>query len=159
MAEFSGIIAPGDIDTVYSRTAIQLGTRIKDNDGNEFIFLQGVASTEQWDWVTYDELYQTTRLVVSATGPVAIAQGAILADKYGWFQVFGVGSAHVVQNTADNSTLGFETTSGRVGDGYASGDQIFFAVCRSATENSSTDEHSTVQVIYPWVGRSAVALT
>ena len=38
MAEFTGTMSPGDIDTVYSRTAIGLGTKIFDTDGNEYIF-------------------------------------------------------------------------------------------------------------------------
>ena len=75
--ELSGpSIAPGEVDEVYSSTAIDLGTRIKDDEGNEYIFMRGVASTIKGSWVTWDEDKVTTLLAANAKGPVAVAMAA-----------------------------------------------------------------------------------
>ena len=133
MAELTGMLSPGDIDTIYNRTAIGLGTRIKDTKGNEFIFLNGVASCVAGSWVTYDEGWVTTLLVTNAKGPVAVAQAAIVAGKYGWFQIYGKALACISASSADNALIGFETTSGYCGDGKAAGDIMYNAISRSST--------------------------
>lgn len=150
MAELTGILSPGDIDVVYSRSAIALGTRILDQDGNEYIFMNGVASCVAGSWVTYDEEYVTTLLAANALGPVAVAMAAIVAAKYGWFCIFGAVKACMAASSADNALIGYETTAGYAGDGRAAGDIMYNAIGRSAT-GSGAEVDAQCQIWYPWV--------
>lgn len=156
MAELTGILSPGDIDEVYSRTAIDLGTRMKGDNGSEYIFLKGVASCVAGSWVTYDEEFDTTLLVTAAKGPVAVAMAAIVADKYGWFCIFGGVKACIAASSADNAVIGFETTSGYAGDGATGGDIIYNAVSRSAT-GAAAEVQTQCQIWYPWVDAETAA--
>lgn len=153
MAEFTGIISPGDITEVYSRTAVQPGTRIFDQDGNEYIFLRGVASTVAGSWVTYDMSaeYQTTLLAANAIGPVAVAMAAIVAGKHGWYQIWGkaVGCAYDILDA--NDVVGRTGADGYVGDGPPAGDIIYNAICRSAMESESGNTTTTFEIHYPFV--------
>ena len=151
MAELTGILSPGDIDTVFSRTAIQVGTRIKDTRGNEYIFMRGVASTIKGSWVTYDELYDTTLLAANLKGPVAVAMAAIVANRWGWYCIFGSVLAAMALSSADNAIVGYETTSGYAGDGRAAGDLIYRAISRSAEEGTAAQAQYNFQIWYPFV--------
>ena len=135
--------------SVDTAKAYALGTRGKDNAGNEYIYLTGVASTVVGSWVTYDELGITTLLVADAIGPVAVAMAITDATTdFGWYQIFGKAEAAIIANTAADVAIGFETTSGYAGDGKAAGDAIYGAVSREATTPTAI---ATVQLNYPSV--------
>lgn len=118
-----------------------VGTRVYGRDalGNtaEFIYLQGVASTIAGSVVTFDELGVTALIAANAKGPVAVAMAAIVANKFGWYGIQGTFPTDVVANSADNSTIGRETTDGKVGDGRAAGDQIANCFQRAATTGAA----------------------
>lgn len=134
---------------VHSSKKYRLLTTKKDVAGNEYIYLKGVASLVAFDAVTYDEAGATTLLAANAKGPVAFAQAAVDATtEFGWFMIAGVTSANVVANSADNATLGRETTDGKIGDGRAAGDEIANCVARAATTGAAT---VSVQIRYPYV--------
>lgn len=136
------------LSTVDSTAKYTLGSRHVDKSGNEYVYMLGVASTVVGSWVTYDEAYTTTLLMADAAGPVAVSMGVNVADKYGWYQVWGSAEACISANTADNAPLGFETTSGYAGDGRAAGDMIYGAISREATTAAAV---VTVQIWYPFV--------
>lgn len=134
---------------VHAEQKFRIGTRVKDRSGNEFIYLKGVTSTIADDAVTYAEAGVTTLLAANAIGPVAFAGAAIDAvTKFGWYCVWGNCLANVVANSADNATIGRETTDGKVGDGRAAGDEILNAIARGAT---TTAAKAYVQINYPYV--------
>lgn len=136
------------IDQVDTSAAYAMGQKFQDKDGNEFVYLTGVASTLKGSWVTYDELGITTLLVANAIGPVAVAMAVIdSTSKFGWYQVRGLASALLAANCADNATLGRETTDGYAGDGRAAGDQLIGAISRGATAGNAA--LATVQLLYP----------
>lgn len=137
------------VDTVQQ---FRIGVRIKDYQGREWTYLKGVASTIAGTVVTYDESGVTTLLAANAVGPVGIAGAAVLVNLFGWYGIFGGFTADVVANCADNAAVGRETTDGKIGDGFASGDQIFGAVSRGATTTAAL---APVQVTYPYVGNTA----
>lgn len=60
-----------------------------DNTNNllkKYVYLKGVASTILGSWVTYTQAGITANFATdSAVGPVAIATGAVVANKYGWY--------------------------------------------------------------------------
>lgn len=135
-----------DIDTVQKH---RLGKRVKDLAGNEWIYLKGVASLVAYDAVTFDEAGVTTLLAANAIGPVAFAGATVDATtEFGWFCIYGKCLANIVANSADNATIGRETTDGKVGDGRAAGDEILGAVSRTATTSAAS---GYIQVYYPYV--------
>jgi hypothetical protein len=158
MPELTGpTIAPGDLSEVYSRTAIDLGTRVWDDNGNEYIFMNGVASTQVGSWVTYDEEFVTTLLASGASGPIAIAMGAIVAGKYGFYCVVGNNiTANAQDGTGDNAILGQSATSGYVGDAFISGNEIYGAISRSSLDADAGSGNILVQIWHPHIGRSAI---
>lgn len=139
----------GDVDTA-ARNA--LGTRVQGTDstgnGAEYIYLTGVASTIVGSVVTFDELSITTLIAANAKGPVAVATGLTVAATFGWYGIQGTFLTDVVANSADNSTIGRETTDGKVGDGRAAGDQIANAFQRAATTSAAV---VLVQYDHPYV--------
>lgn len=137
-----------DTSTVDTSAKVAVGTRVRDVSGNEYIYLQGVASTVAGSAVTFDEAGVTTLLAANAIGPVAIAQAATVANTFGWYGIFGTFTADGVANIADNALLGRETTDGKLGDGEATGDQILGMISRSATTGAGP---VTVQCWYPHV--------
>lgn len=105
--------APGD---VHSEQKNPLGTRAFDTDGNEYIYLKGVASTAIGTWVVYDELSVTIRMVTTSIGPVAIATAATIASTWGWYLINGTGSGLALTGYADNATVNATATDGSVDD-------------------------------------------
>jgi hypothetical protein len=136
-------------DQVHSTKKYRLGITKKDSAGNEYIYLKGVASLVAGDAVTYDELGATALLAANAKGPVAFAQATVdSTSEYGWFGIAGKFTVNGVANSADNATIGRETTDGKVGDGRAAGDEINNCIARSATSGAG---NMTVQCRYPFV--------
>ncbi len=138
--------APGEVhDTL--RNALM--TEARDSDGRDCIYLKGVANVVSGDAVTYDEAGVTTLLGANAIGPVGIATAAVdSTSEYGWFVIRapkGV-TMNGVANSADNDSVGRETTDGKVGDGRAAGDDIAGSVARSATTSAG---NITVQLNIP----------
>lgn len=144
--------ATGVVDT---SAKVPLGTRQRDKAGNEYIYLQGVASTVAGSWVTYDEAGLTALLVADAKGPVAVATAATVASTYGWYCIYGSCNAFLAASCADNANLGFETTAGHAGDGKAAGDEIQGAISRGST--SGTAALTAVQIYYPFVNDASGA--
>lgn len=151
MAELTGVIQIVGSDTTQIDTTQKypFGQRAVDTDGNEYIYLTGVASTVVGSWVTYDELGITTLLVANAIGPVAVAM-AILdsTSEYGWYCIRGTVEASLAANCGANASIGYEGASGAAGDGKAAGDTIYGAFSRDATTTAAI---ATCQILYPFV--------
>lgn len=140
------------LNQIDSAAQYEIGTRYRDeSNGKEYIYLKGIGSTLEGSWVTYSIDDGTTALLAAnAKGFVAVAMAAIVANKYGWYQVFGLASALVVTGTAVDTTVGRETTDGYVGDGRAAGDEICGAYCLEANASGSS-ALTDVQLSYPFV--------
>lgn len=139
--------------TATPRT-IAIGTRASDDEGNEYIYLVGIGSCVAGSWVTYDELGVTALLAAGAKGPVAVAMAALTAGLWGWFQIFGkVAAALTCSPVADNAIVGFEHVDGNgyVGDGHASPDEIYGAICRGVSVGASPAAKAVYQIYYPFV--------
>jgi len=146
---------PGDVDATQKYV---LGTVVAGTDslGNfaEYIYLKGVASTIVGSVVVYDEAALTALLTVNGgaagVGPVAVALAIVdAATKFGWYAITGTFPTDVVANCADNAKMGRETTDGKVGDGFAAGDQIVGLISRAATTAAAV---VNCQYTRPFVG-------
>ena len=134
---------------VDSSAQYTLRTKTQDTDGNEYIYLKGVASTAVGSWVTYDEAGATTLIAANAIGPVAVAKAAIGADEYGWYQIVGKNTdALAAGAVADNAALYISSTAGKVDDAVVAGDCIVGAVSRASIAAAGA---LTVQLNYPVV--------
>jgi len=140
-------IFSGDLTDIDTTAKHALGTKTYDGDGNEYIYLQGVASTAANDFVTYDEAFLTTRLVANAVGPVGVAMAATVASTYGWYQIWGSASG-ATDAVADNAVLYIDATAGRVDDSAVTGDLVIGAITRSTDASTNV---ATVQLSYPYV--------
>lgn len=141
---------PSDVDA-SARNPLGMRAFGIDLLGNtaEYIYLTGVVSTILGSVVTYDEFNLTALIVASAVGLVAVSTGLTVASAFGWYGIAGTFATDVVANTADNAKLGRETTDGKVGDGFAAGDQIVGAYSRLATTAAAV---VNCQYLYPAVG-------
>jgi len=129
----------------------RVGTVAIDTDGNEWIYLLGVASVIAGSWVAYDELFATlgldTDVAASITSPVAVAGAACVAALYGWFGIKGKFSA-AAATVADNGKVFATSTVFVCDDASVAGSQIVPAMWRSADASSL----ATVQIDHPFCG-------
>jgi hypothetical protein len=126
-------------DDVHSTKKYRLGTQKKDNDGNIYIYLKGVASTVAGSVVTFDEAHVTTLAVANAQGRVAVAKAAVdSTSEYGWYGIYGKHAAKVLTGFADNGKVYLTSTAGSVDDTDVAGDFVVGMIGRSAIDTPST---------------------
>jgi hypothetical protein len=135
-----GLSVPGTIDDAAT---CAIGTIAKFFDATQgegtFIYLPGVASVVEGDAVVYDLSPGAQAIVRTLSGthlntgrPIAFATAAIVAGKFGWFQIEGVAVASVLAGFAANTTVFLTTTAGNIDDAAVNGCQILGARGSSA---------------------------
>ena|SRR3990167_7892462 len=139
----------GDTSIIDADIQHQLGTRAMDVDGNEYIYLQGVASVVAGSWVVFDEDYVTTRTVANSKGRVAVAMAAIATTSdYGWFQVYGKNTIALAISggaAAADAQVFLTSTAGQVDDVDVATDLVTGALFRVAESSGVV----TVELNYP----------
>lgn len=137
--------SPGGVDlySVDDSQKFTLGTEVQAKDFSlgqmaTFVYLQGVASTAEGSWVTYDETYATALLAANAHAPVAIAVAAVVASKYGWYCKRGKIPGKVAAAFADNGLCYATATAGTADDAVVIGDRVKGALGRSAIDTPAT---------------------
>ena len=151
-------IFSGDTSVVDTEIRHPLGTRAFDTAGNEYIYLTGVLSTAAGSWVIFDEDKVTTLAVASGVGRVAVAQAAIVASRYGWYQIYGqVATALAILDgdCAADVQLYLTSTAGSVDDVNVAGDHIIGAISRVA--ETVTANYIEAEISYPFVSASDFA--
>ncbi len=100
----TAVLGAQPIDEVSTTARHPLGYIVQGVDptygAGEFIYLRGIGSTVTGSIVNYDAAFLTA-LHTSALDkpkPLAIAMGAIVADRWGWYQISG--QAIVVKSNA-----------------------------------------------------------
>lgn len=143
----TGTAVTGSVDDA---AVVPVGTRAIGPTGDEYIYLQGVASTILGSAVTYDENGLTTLVVANAIGPVAFAMAAIVANKFGWYCVRSPAGGMLVSTDAgiaDNGLVYIDGTAGRVDDTAVTGDRLLNALFRG----TDTSNYALCQFDYPSV--------
>lgn len=157
MATLTGYskIFADDTTAVDTAKKHQLGSRALDVDGNEYIYLTGVASTAAGSWVTFDELHITTLAVADAVGRVAIAMAATVASRYGWYQIYGKSTTAIAASPiSDGEQLYLSATlSGKVEATNVAGDLIKGVLARGAAGADTSP--FTIEMSYPFVDDTA----
>ena len=122
---------PSSITSVDDSALVPVGTRTFVGV-NEYIYLKGVASTVAGSVVHYDEVGVTALAVADGKGAIAIAQAAVVANKYGWYLINGSSQGLVLTGFADNGDLYLTATAGSLDDAVVDGDRVHNAWGRSA---------------------------
>ena len=139
---------PGEIHSAKQNT---LGVERQFSDGTSLwtcVYLEGAASTVANDFCTYSPAGVATRIVTTATGPVAVASAAIVNATYGWFWIIGS-----VTGTCESSCLSnvpiYPLSAGRVDDAIVQNKAILNCVATTAAVAGAT---ATFTINRPWVG-------
>lgn len=156
MAFLTGSVGSGAITRIDSSDLVGVMSRRRDSNGNEYIYLKGLAATALGTWVTYDELGITTLLAANAIGAVAIAQAATVASTWGWYLIAGSCQAKVSAAFADNGNVYATATGGEADDAVVAGDRVKCATGRSAIDAVVTG-CALVQVTYPFMDDALAA--
>lgn len=136
------------VDTVQRHT---LGTRAWDPNGNEYIYMQGVANVIVGTVVTFDENFVTAEITANAVGRVAVARAIVDAvTEFGWFQIYGESLVTRADATADNTAAYIDGTAGRIDDAVVAGDQVHGMMIRSI----SAANLCITELNYPYVDDS-----
>ena len=120
---------------------------VEATNGDEYIYLKGVASTTAGDVVTYDEAGQTALLVADAIGPCAVAQAATVANEFGWYQIRGQGSVNCAAGMAADARCYATATAGTIDDAVVAGDDVKNMLSQTAISGGQC----TVTMNYPYV--------
>lgn len=144
-----------DLTKVYTATDLDvpaLGERFR-QDGKEYIFLTGVASTAAGDPVIFDSAFATTRLAGTLVGEVAIALAATVASTKGWYQIYGTGSANVV--ATGGVRVYTHTVTGQLLATVVTGALVHGMHTVTGNGNTVTGTLTTVRMAYPFVDRAS----
>lgn len=135
----------GDTTAVHTSKLNPLGTRAFDNAGNEFVYLQGIGSTIVGSWVTFTSATFITALTVAnAKGRVAVAQAAVPANQFGWYQICGLATGSVATGAA-GAKVWVTATPGRVDNTDVATDLVAGAIQVGATASNL----ATFELNYP----------
>lgn len=120
---------------VHTTKRYRLGTIKKDVKGNQYMYVQGVASGAKYAWVTIDEDHVTTLAVANAQGRVGILQADLDATTdFGWMAIYGNHYGKALTGFADNGKVYLTATAGSVDDADVAADFVVGAIGRSALD-------------------------
>jgi hypothetical protein len=137
---------------VHSTQKYRLGTRKRGVNGNEYIYLKGVANVVDGSWVTIASGYVAVLAVADGQGMVAVANAAVdSATEYGWFTIWGQEDALCLASFDGTNGAGVYLTStdGSVDDTDVAGDAVHGAI--GLTDRDTTTGMATFQLNYPQV--------
>ncbi len=143
----SQLMSVGTLDETHTSARNPILTRVFDDAGNQYVYLQGVASCAIGSWVTYDELGVTALAVAAGTGRVGIAMAATTAGLYGWFCIWGTAPGLALTGYVDNRKVWLTSTPGSVDDTDVATDLVDRAIGRSAVNETSF--LATFELAYP----------
>jgi hypothetical protein len=138
------------LNQVDTAAGYALGSKTMDKSGNEYIYLSGVASCANQDWVTFTGTSSgsVTRLATTGgKGNVGIAQGAITNNRYGWFLIKGEGKGNVGVTVTAAGNVYASGTVATVGTAIVSGDLIGGAFVKAADSGSGS---AVFSIQYPF---------
>jgi len=138
-----------------------LGTRIQavdvDYGVGEFVYLKGVASTVEGSFVTFSlDDASTALLAANAIGPVAVALAPVLANQFGWYQIYGKAIGRALTGFLDNANVYATGTAGSVDDAVVAGDRVKNCVGASAVGTPAASL-AEFEIAYPFMDDALAA--
>jgi hypothetical protein len=131
-------------DQVHAVQKFRLGTRVKDQSGNEYIYLEGVASTAIGSWVNFDggvdfsTALLDTDVAATQLGRIAVAKAAVGADQFGWYCIYGATNALSLTAATDAKNCFATSTGGSVDDSGAGAEVLVFNAFYTGAVNETT---------------------
>ena len=167
---------PGGVtSTVTSFDATQIdttalfhpGTRVLCYDTTsdcmaEFVYARGVASVVATDFMIIKHgdnagiLLEDGVAGAEIGGLLGVAMAAIVAARYGWFQVWGRAECNVAASFAADGLIYATTTAGTVDDA-AGGGQVLNARSESAIDTPNTGS-AYIDIFYPSIAGTLAGL-
>lgn len=141
------LITAGSLTEVHDEAQMPLGSIVFDRNQNEYVYGKGVGSTVEGSVVTFDEDHNTALITANAVGRVGVAMAAIVANKFGFYQVKGKNLKTACDTIADNKACFIDGTNGRVDDAVVTGDLIVGMISRS----TDTSNFCQTELNYPFV--------
>jgi hypothetical protein len=113
-----------DATTIYGYAIFPTGTKGIDASGDEYIFLEGVASCAARHMVSIDSDGTSTTsagVILTETEAakgrsLAVAMSAVTDTKYGWFMIKGLATIAVLASDAADAEQLATTTAGYLDD-------------------------------------------
>ncbi len=141
----------GDLDAVDATARNPLGTIVAGADGSTYIYLQGAAGIAANAAVVYNpSTFLAALLASGSVGPVAVAKAAIVASKYGWFQVRGVTPIINKGAVTINTQLYIANSSGSLDSTYVAGAQVHTALAVTSSTAVDVSGSATAYINFPW---------
>ncbi|MDY0072491.1 MAG: hypothetical protein RBR77_07555 [Thauera sp.] len=153
-------ITPSQVWTSTETPPFRPGQRGKDDDGNEYLFVQADSGgvSQYYAAVVEDssftaDMVDTTNSAPGASQgmPVVIPQAAIAASGYGWGLICGVGSVRVAASAAKGTRLNTTATAGQLDDDATAGAERVTGVALMSANGVAAGAVSAF-VTYPYVG-------
>lgn len=119
-----------------------------------FIYLSGLTSTADGEYVVYDPgTYSTTRLATTSRGQIAVSHGAVdAATKWGWYGIIGSFGAFNLSATTSNTPLYASGTAGAGTSVLTKNAQIKRAVSRAAPVTTTGGGKQATSIDRPYIG-------
>lgn len=131
-----------------------VGTRHKDYNGKEYVFIQAGKDSSAYDVVSIPsdtfvtDKFSTT--IAAASEMIGVAQYALTSGDYGWVQIYGACKVKALGSCAKSVLLYSTTTGGSLDDATGSNYQVS-GVQLLSTNPSATASAMSAFISYPKV--------
>ena len=108
MAELSaqGPILGSQATSVATTDALlAVGTRMRDKDGNEYIYVGFGETLTAGQWVVLRTLSSVTRVATATAGPIGIVCASVTSLDNGWVQIYGDYATAQISNSEATSAF------------------------------------------------------
>jgi len=131
-------------DNVDAVKKQRLGTRKRDLAQNEYIYLQGIASTAIGSWVNFDggvafvTALLDTDVAATQLGRLAVAKAAVGASQYGWYCIYGAVDGLALTGSTDAKNAFATATAGSVDDSGVGAEVLVNGAWSTGAVNETT---------------------
>lgn len=156
MANKVDMATVGLLTDVHTAQKNPLGMRVKDEQGNEYVYLIGVANVAIGSWVNIDVATDysvqllDTDVAGTLVGRIAVAMAAIVASSYGWFQIYGAATGLALTGSTDTKNAFATSTAGSVDDSGAGAEALVFGAFSTGAVSETTFLQSFA-ISYPFM--------
>ena len=156
-----------DVTQIDSSALFQLGMEVVCRDTTsdaiaKFVYARGVASVVVTDFCILKHGNNACILLDDGVagaefgGMIGVAMAALVANKYGWFQVWGRAESNVATGFAADGLI-FATTMAGTVDDSAGGGQVLNARSESAINTPNTGT-AFIDIFYPSIAGASTGL-
>jgi hypothetical protein len=112
MAHLSGLHGyayPTSVVTGSSALLYPLGTRARDMDGNEYMYVDFQTAAAEGEVLAISAAYLADNIATATVGRVGIVCATTTSDSYGWVQIYGTAVVQLATTDAAVGAVGLST--------------------------------------------------